>query len=316
MEFSRKKIISNYPWLAERDHHFIISADYDGLICASMLHQQLNWQLVGYYDLTSLWISERARQSRQDLIWVDLNILPVRGRAIGGHIISPGRETPRGFETSCNPNILYGLTAKDFRKKFPFSTLIYLLWLHNLKVENSLMARLLVLHADAVWLKFQHYPGNVKTWTEILGDYDWDWLFKKVNTRTYEKRIDELLYPKLKALGAVSRSGKLKSVHLGLRSLQYQFNPDWDEDVILGLFRLFGNELKWTPPALPVITSRIEGRRFKVPLHEVKKYGLQEWLKKRKVFSYAIPSPQILNYTTFGDFKRSPLEKKGTPYAG
>ncbi|NOZ09171.1 MAG: hypothetical protein GXO91_09930 [FCB group bacterium] len=316
MEFSRKKIISKYPWLVERDQPFIISADYDGLICASLLHQQLNWQLAGYYDLTSLWISDTARKYRRDLIWVDLNILPVQGRAIGGHIVSPDRETPPGFETSCNPNILSGLTAKDFRKKFPFSTLIYLLWLHNLRVENSLLARLLVLQADAVWLKFQNYPENVKTWMKMLGDYDWEWLFKRVNTRTFEKRIDGLLYPKLTALGAVSRRGKLKSVNYGFRSLQYQFNPDWDEDVVLALFRLFGNELKWTPPPLPEITRRIEGRRSKVPLHEVKKTGLQDWLKKRKVFSYAIPSPQILNYTTFGEFRRSPLEKKGISHGG
>ncbi len=316
MVFDRKKIISDYPWLGERNHHFITSADYDGLICASLLHHQLNWQLEGYYDLTSLWISDAARQARKELIWVDLNILPLQGRAIGGHIISLDGETPQGFETSCNPNILSKLTAADFKKKYPFSTLIYLLWLNNLSIEKSLMARLLVLQADAVWLKIQHYPENVKNWRTSLQGYDWDWLFKRIDSKTFEKRVDELLYPRLKAAGANSRSGKLKGKHSGLRSRQYQFNPDWDEDVIANLFRLFGNELSWTPPELPLISRRVEGRRFKVPLHEVKKTGLQKWLKEHKVFSYAIPSPQILNYTTFGDFKKSPLEKKGNSNGG
>ena len=58
MMLNRKDIFKNYPWIAKRNNKFIISADYNGLLCASFLSHILDWELVGYYDLESLWISE------------------------------------------------------------------------------------------------------------------------------------------------------------------------------------------------------------------------------------------------------------------
>ncbi|MBC8311565.1 MAG: hypothetical protein H8E72_04620 [Candidatus Marinimicrobia bacterium] len=307
MEFQRKKILSAYPWLQEEGLPFITSADYDGLICASFLHQHFGWKLTGYYNLTSLWLSEEATQNSNDLIWVDLNILSTQGRAIGGHIVSLNGELPRGFKSSCNPNIMANLNADKFKEKFPFSTLIFLLWLHDVQIEKELLARMLVLHSDASWLKYQEYGENVNKWFSGLENYDWKWLFQKVNSITFEKRVDEILYPELKKIGAVSGLSKLSSKKLNIKSRQFQFNPDWDEDVILNLFRLFGNKLNWTPPSLPKISHRIDGTREKIALSKVREMGLSKFLKENNIFSYAIPSPRILNYTSFGSIK-SPID--------
>ena len=307
MEFQRNKILSAYPWLQERGLPFITSADYDGLICASFLHHYLGWELTGYYNLSSLWLSEHAKKNSKNLIWVDLNILSAQGRAIGGHIVSLNGKLPHGFKSSCNPNIIANLNADKFKEKFPFSTLIFLLWLHNIQIEKELLARMLVLHSDATWLKFQEYSSNVQTWISTLTNYDWKWLFQKVDTLTFEKRIDEILYPELKKMGAVSGLSKLSSKKLNIKSRQFQFNPDWDEDIILNLFRLFGNKLKWTPPSLPQISHRIDGTRQKIALSKVKEIGLSTFLKANNIFSYAIPSPRILNYTSFG-INKSPME--------
>ena len=287
----------------------IVSADYDGLICASFLHHHLSWKLEGYYDLSTIWVSEKGTQNKENLVWVDLNILPKQGKAIGGHIISISGEIPKGFQSSCNPNILAKITAGEFHRKFPFSTLIYLLWLHNIEIKPNLLARLLVLNSDAAWLKFQHYLENCKNWQKELYDYNWEWLFQKVNTKIFEKRIDEDLYPLLKKIEAVSGKSKLKSKHLNINSKQYQFNPDWDEDVILQLFYLFGKTLGWTPPVLPLIVKSIQGNRQKAPLALIKQIGLSKFLKKKHVFSYAIPSPRIFNFTSFGNTQKSPLGK-------
>ena len=161
MEISRKDIITQFPWINEKNLHFIISSDYDGLICASFLHHHLNWKLAGYYNLETLWLSDSAIQNKSELIWVDLNILPTQGRTIGGHIVSIDDEIPKGFQTSCNPNILLKLTDKEFYQKFPFSTLLLLMWIHKIYPPNELVSKLLSLHADAVWLKCQHYSDNV-----------------------------------------------------------------------------------------------------------------------------------------------------------
>ena len=164
MIFDRKHIFSLYPWLKEKKHKFVISADYNGLICASFLSHHMNWELEGYYDFSSLWLSEKALKNKKNIIWVDINVLPKEGRAIGGHIISTSKEKPKGFKTSCNPNILAQLDSSNFSIKFPFSTLIFLLWLYNIDINKSLNARLLVLHTDDVWLKYQNYPSNIKSW--------------------------------------------------------------------------------------------------------------------------------------------------------
>ena len=42
MNLNKKKIISEFPWINEKNKFFIISADYDGLICASFLNHFLN----------------------------------------------------------------------------------------------------------------------------------------------------------------------------------------------------------------------------------------------------------------------------------
>ena len=310
MVFQRNEMFSQFPWLRKKNLSMIISADYDGLICASFLHHHLNWQLEGYYDLNTIWITEKGIQEKQNLIWVDLNILPKQGKAIGGHIVSISGDIFPGFQSSCNPNILAEITAGEFQSKFPFSTLIYLLWLHNIEINDDLLARYLVLHSDATWLKYQQYPKNSKYWEKLLPDYNWNELFNGVNTKGFERRIDKDLYPLFQSMQAVSGKSKLRSKHLNICSKQFQFNPDWDEDVILTLINLFGDTLGWTPPPIPSTLKSINGNRKKVPLALIKEIGISQFIKANRVFSYAIPSPRIFNFTSFGTVNKSPLEKK------
>ena len=309
MVLNRIELLEKFNWLKEKNHSMIISADYDGLICASFLHHHLNWKLEGYYDLKNIWISESGLKKKKDLIWVDLNILPKQGRAIGGHVISLEDNIPKGFESSCNPNILANINSNEFKSKFPFSTLIYLLWMHNVSIQKNIIAKLLILHSDSAWLKFQNYDENCQKWIEILSNYDWKILFEKINTKGFERKFDQNLYPLLKQIKAVNEKSKLKSKYLNIQSLQYQFNPDWDENVILHLLKLFAKEIGWTPPKIPIIINRIEGKRNKIPLAYIKEVGLLNFIKEKRIFSYAIPSPRIFNFTTFGHLNKSPLEK-------
>ena len=164
MIFDTKQIFKDYPWLKQKNLPMIVSANYDGLMCASFLNHHLDWNLVGYYNHESLWISDQAIKHKKEIIWVDLNILPKQGKAIGGHIVSVDGFIPKGFETSCNPNILNGLTSNNFNAKFPFSTLIFLLWLYNIPIPKNEIAKLLILNSDATWLKWQNYNDNCKNW--------------------------------------------------------------------------------------------------------------------------------------------------------
>lgn len=302
MKLYRDNIFKKYKWLIEKKRPFIISSNYDGIICASFLSHYLDWELVGYYDYNNIWLSDNAVKNKKDIIWVDLNILPKTGKSIGGHIISIKDETPIGFKTSCNANILAKVTSKNFNKKYPFSTLLLLLWLYNIKYKKDDIGKLFLLHSDNTWMKVQKYSNNISSWKDILADYNWDQLFNNIDSIEYESKIDQYLYPKLIQIGAFSKFGKLSSKYLNIKSRECKFNPDWDTDIILKLFDFFGNYLDWTPPTLPLISECISGKRYKISLEHVKKIGLNEFIKKNKIFSYAITSQTHINYTLFNSY--------------
>ena len=83
MKLHRDNIFKKYKWLREKNRPFIISSNYDGIICASFLSHYLNWKLVGYYDYNNIWLSDNAVKNKKDIIWVDLNILPETGKSLG-----------------------------------------------------------------------------------------------------------------------------------------------------------------------------------------------------------------------------------------
>ena len=299
MQIQRKNILKRYKWLSEKKRPFIISSDFDGLICASFLKHYLNWNLVGYYNFNSIWLSKEAIENKSQIIWVDLNILPMSGKSIGGQIVCLNDKIPNGFKSSCNANILAKITAKNFNKKFPFSTLLFLMWLHNIDYKFNNVGKLLILHSDNTWMKIQKYSKNINLWKSILSDFNWDKLFNSIDSVEYEEKIDQYLYPRLKRIDAISGYSKLISKHLKIKSRESKFNPDWDADIILNLFDLFAKNLNWTPPQLPYIIQRIEGKRFKLPVNHIENIGLEKFLKSNKVFSYAITNPSYFNYTNF-----------------
>ena len=112
-----------------------------------------------------------------------------------------------------------------------------------------------------------------------------------------------MFYPELIQLGAISGFSKLSSKHLKIKSRESKFNPDWDEDVILNLLNLFAEHLLWNPLSLPKIKKKINGKKHSISIEEVKKMGLNKFIKNKKIFSYAITSPNTIKYTIFDAIK-------------
>ena len=300
---NRKKIFQKFKWLKDKNRQFVISANYDGLICASFLSHFLNWELVGYYNMQTIWISESGVKNKKDLIWVDLDIIPTLGRTLGGHIIKLGDSMPRGFRNSCNPNILMNLSNNNFNQKYPLSTLAFLIWLYNVKIPNTNYSKFLILHSDSMWLKFQKYSKNFNNWLHIFSDYNWQELFKNIDSREYEQEVDHIFYSDLINLRAISGFGKLKSKYLGLQSRESKFNPDWDEDIILNLMELFAYHLQWGTFILPLISKKIKGKKITIPVSKVQNIGISKFIREKKIFSYAITTPKTIKYTVFDKIK-------------
>ena len=307
MQIERQDIIKQFPWLVKKNCKYIISSSYDGLICSSFLNHYLGWELVGYYDLESLWISENAKKNKEDIIWVDLNILPIQGRAIGGHIISYDNKIPKGFDSSCNPNIIVKLSSSDFKYKYPFSTILFLMWLHKKYTNDNDESKFLILNADDAWLKYQNYQSNCDLWKKTLSDYNWDFLFNNVNKKAFEKKICQKYYPNFESNYFFNRTGKIQSRYYNIKSRQLWFNPDWDQDIILNLINYFAEKLNWTPPKIPSISSRIDGKKNKITLSKIKNDGLDSFINKNKVFSYAMISNRTMSYTIFNKMKKNPI---------
>lgn len=293
---TRKAILDRHPWLKDRRRPMVISTGLDGLLAAAFLHHHLEWQVAGYYDGASLWLSDEALENRERLVWVDLDICRPKTRSLGHHILTPTGNIPSALGHICNPNLLAGIGADSRADHYPFSTIIFLLWLHNNRLQRNLVARLLVLHAEAVWMNLQHEAENCIQWQARLPGYDWPWLFSKVDTELFERRMQDQLYVPLQRLVSLEMSGRGRSRHLQLQNGQLRFNPDWDEDIFLKLGGFIGTHLKWSPPHPPVLTRRIDAQLKTAPLQSFRDKDFPTSLIHNGVFSYTIFPPNKVNF--------------------
>lgn len=289
----RRDIFRRFPWLAKQDQLMVLSADVDGLLSATLLHHHLGWRVAGYYDCATLWLSRQGLAHRAELVFIDLDIARPGCPSLGHHILTMDIHIPAGLGHICNPNLLAGIGVDRFTDKYPFSTVLFLLWLHEIALRHSLMARLLVLHADSSWLNARRYGENCRVWQRRLPDFDWRWLFQQVAAPQFQRRMEDQLYVRLERLG-IPRSVPAGQ---GQPGNQLRLNPDWDDDLILGLYDLAGTYLKWSPPPAPSMDHRLEGRRESAALRTVAPEGLPAWVKAKGVFSYAITSRDTLNFT-------------------
>ena len=123
-----------------------------------------------------------------------------------------------------------------------------------------------------------------------------------------KKKINQKYYPFFESNNFFNQTGKITSNHYGIKSRQLWFNPDWDENIILNLIDYFAEKLEWTPPNLPIISDRIDGVKNKVGLTTIKNEGIDSFIKKNKVFSYAITSTKTMSFTIFNKMKKNPIK--------
>jgi len=63
-------IIDKYPWIVKRNQKYILSPDSDGFLCALLLTNYLDSQVVGFYDgKVALIAGIPPSRSVSSLIW-------------------------------------------------------------------------------------------------------------------------------------------------------------------------------------------------------------------------------------------------------
>jgi len=169
----------------------VISNDLDGFASALFLSERLKWEIVGVYTMNALYLSGgivEKRPSTQDelektlaekeIAFVDHDINHSGILSIGHHILqwsentSPGRHIP---ETSINPNLMRGITCKQFKRKYPFATIHLLLaGLPHRAVQINRRFLTLLLHIDSSLKNAFNYQSNALDWIEWLGAHQED----------------------------------------------------------------------------------------------------------------------------------------------
>ena len=295
---SRKRLLRQFPWAAEHDQKMVIAANLDGLLSAALLHHHFGWRIVGYYDDEELWLAEEESRL-DDLIWVAIPACRQEFRSISTAVMTTDSQVPDSLAGCCNPNLVAGIGAEAFDLRYPFSTLLFLLWLHNVPVRKNLVARLLALAAADSWMVYQQNQARCRSWFDRLPGMDWKWLFQRVDSALFEQRLrDKLIAPLERLVGAMISSASLGR-HLGVPNPQVIFNPDWDDDIALHITAFAGTYLKWSPPPLPAVASRGRGELLRIATDRQEILSIPDDLPAGGVLSCAFSSNDTVKFTAF-----------------
>jgi len=187
------RLRQEFAHMFEPARQCVISVDIDGILSAVLLSEVFHWEVVGFYALNDLWILRRCfRSAPQDpeaalrnakLLFLDHDIYRSDIDSIGHHLLRWSPDTPIPLHTdgraSLNPNLLRGITMKEFGRKYPFGTFHFLLaclsaWdlLSEFQPDDEITT--LLLQIDSSFVNAINYQDNALDWIDWLGGSEKD----------------------------------------------------------------------------------------------------------------------------------------------
>lgn len=167
------KIISEYPWIIEKNQKCILSPDSDGLLCGLFMSNVLNWNIIGFYDGKVLTLGKG--ESAKDCVFLDMEIFRKYVRSLGHHMVLYNKkhkpENWLNFSNCIQPNNIRGYDAKTtFNLKYPLGAIHLLLGIvgHNRKVGIKKTAICPLLYTDGTFKNLFNYPDNCLNWLNFL----------------------------------------------------------------------------------------------------------------------------------------------------
>lgn len=177
------QIRQRFPWLDEEGKMMVSSLDLDGIVSAMLMQSLLGWKLVGFYDAQKLWVVAGVDPFSGEVIFLDHDIYRDKIPSVGHHMLQwkEDIELP-GHKCSLNPNLLRGITAQEFGRKYPFATLHFLLacmsawhpdWRETcLQLPREFMP--VLLNVDSSMQNAFAYQRNAMEWMDWLGGSEKD----------------------------------------------------------------------------------------------------------------------------------------------
>ncbi|PFG21127.1 hypothetical protein [Serinibacter salmoneus] len=130
----RAAALKRWAWRTETRYQ-IINTDIDGLLAAAKLHDHFGWPVIGFNDLTTIWVEEthQGRTPKSQVAWVDLAMCRPGDRCIDQHVVARTAQEASVIEAhghSVNPNLIAGRYQNDlYKEKYPFGTYQWVSWL-------------------------------------------------------------------------------------------------------------------------------------------------------------------------------------------
>ncbi len=327
--YSREMIHRKYEWLTSRSLEMVLGDDLDSIMCATLMHHLLGWQVAGFYvDYHKVWhASEVDPRTLSHAVWLDLDMSREQIKSIGHHILlSTTTDDLAAHHNSVNPNLFRGVTGRagggrgadhgeacticnglTFPHKYPLGTIHFLLWLHHVSIGELGPAQVALLWLpDSSWINGQshRFRRNVLDWVH-------NWIphptlvdtMDSIDTQDFERVMRDSVFPSIEAVGFGRGTGQVTSRHLGLGGHQCQFSdPNDRHDRLQALANWVADSFGWRPLNIPQPPyAVIEGSRNPVryTLAEVRRQfgNLDNFVRRRNVFSYVIPNAGQVNYT-------------------
>lgn len=166
-----QNILNKIPayWNEKDIYNTILTNDDDSLITASALKYLLNWDINYFYSFDGLYVLDESDQ--RESVGVDLALC--KGKTICNHVMLQDWHTPRNNE-AINMNSLQGITNDKYYKKYPLSSFLLVVALHNIELdfENDLLIKY-ILSIDSAYKGFyaknQDFKKVYTDWLEVLG---------------------------------------------------------------------------------------------------------------------------------------------------
>lgn len=296
----------------------IIGNDLDALLSACLLKSRFGWDIVAVYDYQSLWFDSTLSKEKflnnlksQHYLAVDLDIYRNYLPSIGHHILSiQPQDTLPQHKNTLNPNLLYGITHQNFKKKYPLGTVHFLMHILNEYPFLTRLGELLLWLADSTFINAQshRFADNVKYWLiKLVPNRILRHGLFEVDSKSFEEEMEKSIFPILEKTGLARGKGQVRSKYKKLQGYQCQWkNPNQSRENIISVFQLIEKNTGWKIPELPVKLECIQGKRHSYKFSKAENIQpgfLRKFMSERKAFSYVITNRFLLNYTTNIDFE-------------
>ncbi len=188
-----EQVRSEFGHIFARGRRCVISTDIDGVFSAVLMSHVFDWQVVGFYTLDNLFIDRRLSSddaghpesalAESNVVFVDHDIYRSNLDSVGHHVLQWSDDTPipqhKDGRATLNPNLLRGITFRDFNRKYPFGTFHFLLacasaWGELDGFEPGEETTALLLHIDSSFVNAINYQDNALDWLKWLGGSEED----------------------------------------------------------------------------------------------------------------------------------------------